>query len=461
MASTPKTGTGVLDLSAFLANRTFNRFHATLAFLSCLITFFDGVDFGIIAYAAPYIRDELHLAGDQIGLVFSSSVFGQILGALICTYIADRAGRRPVIIVCALLAALLTIAMGFTASFEQLLIVRFLGGVTIGGLLPVAWALNIEAMPDRRRATAVALIMFGFTLGGSFAAPLTNLIAPDYGWQAAFFLAGAVTLVMAFILLPTLPESARFLASRGAPFARIAPILKRIDPGFDPSRYERCVLTDEKPVERNFNPADLFRGRLLFITPLIWASYFFSSIAAYLGAMWGPIFFEQLGMARTHAALLGSASGLTGAVLSVVLLRFTEARGPRWVALFPLLATPFYFVVALGVLSPALLAPAIFMGMILKFGGHGGVVSIIGLYYPSAIRSNAGGWANAAGKAGGVLGPMIGAMFATGARDVLGVYFVLAACTFLVALCVTGLSAIVRKAPKMTASEPEAQPGDE
>jgi len=435
----------ILDLSDFLANRKFNRFHTTLIILSCLVTFFDGVDFGLIAYVAPYIRDELHLTADEIGLIFSSSIVGQIVGALICTYIADRIGRRPVIIVCTLLASLLTIAMGLSTSFEQLLIVRLLGGMTIGGLLPVAWALNIEAMPSARRATSVALVMFGFTLGGSFAGPLTNLIAPAYGWEMAFIIAGSMTLLMAAVLVRALPESARFLASRSASFEKITPILKRVDPAFNPSHYEGYVLTDEKRAEKNFNPIDLFRGPLLFITPFIWGSYFFSSIAAYLGALWGPIFFEQLGMARDHAALLGASSGLAGAVLSVVLLRFTEIRGPAWVALFPLLATPFFLLIGVGILGPAMLAPVIFTGMVLKYGGHGCVVSIIGLFYPSAIRSNAGGWANAVGKAGGVMGPMIGAYFVSSGEDVLGAYFVLAGCTLLVALCVFGLSKVVAR----------------
>ncbi len=438
----------MLDLSDFLANRKFNRFHVTLIILSCLVTFFDGVDFGLIAYVAPYMRDDLRLTADEIGFVFSSSIVGQIIGALVCTYIADRIGRRPVIIICALLASLLTIAMGLSTSFEQLLVVRLLGGMTIGGLLPVAWALNIEAMPTARRATAVALVMFGFTLGGSFAGPLTNLIAPDYGWEIAFIFAGAMTLIMAIVLVRTLPESARFLASRGASLEKVTPILQRVDPSFIPSDYEGYVLTDEKPAEKNFNPVDLFRGQLRFITPFIWGSYFFSSIAAYLGALWGPIFFEQLGMAREHAALLGASSGLAGAVLSVVLLRFTEVRGPVWVALFPLLATPFFLLVGVGVLGPMMLAPVIFTGMVLKYGGHGCVVSIIGLFYPSAIRSNAGGWANAVGKAGGVLGPMIGAYFVSSGDDVLGAYFVLAGCTLLVALCVFGLSKIVARNTK-------------
>jgi AAHS family 4-hydroxybenzoate transporter-like MFS transporter len=140
---------GVLDVSDFLGRLTFGRFHTRLVLLCGLVTFLDGVDLGIIAYAAPYIRDAMQLSGQELGVVFSSATIGQIVGAVVCSYIADRIGRRPVILVCAVLAGLFTIAMGFAGTFEHLLAARFMGGLAIGGLLPVAWALNIEAMPGR------------------------------------------------------------------------------------------------------------------------------------------------------------------------------------------------------------------------------------------------------------------------------------------------------------------------
>jgi AAHS family 4-hydroxybenzoate transporter-like MFS transporter len=438
-------GPAVLDVSAFMARLAFGRFHLKLIILSCLVTFFDGIDFGIIAYAAPYIRDDLRLPGEALAWVFSSSNIGQIIGALTCPYLADRVGRRPVIVVCAVAAALLTIAMGFASTLEQLIVMRLLGGVTLGGLLPAAWALNIEAMPKERRATAVAMIMFGFTLGGSCAGPLTNLIAPDHGWERVFIISGLATLLIALVLLPTLPESVRFLVTRGAPRERIASLLRKLDPGFDSSGYSGYRLSDETPARGNFRPAELFRGGLRFITPLIWIAYFSSSLAAFLGALWGPIFFEELGMTRKGAALLGSSTGLVGSLISVVLLRFTEARGIRWVTLFPALATPVYLLVGAGAFAPGLLAPAIFVAMVLKYGGHGGVVSIIGVFYSSAIRSTAGGWANAAGKIGGVVGPLLGAFFVAGAGDVLHAYLLLGACTGVVTLCVLALSRIARR----------------
>jgi len=442
------SGTGTLDVGEFLGRLPFGRFHALLVVLCCLVTFLDGVDLGIIAYAAPYIRDDLHLSGQQLGLVFSSATVGQVVGALVCSYAADRIGRRPVILVCAVLAGLFTLAMGFAGSFGQLLAIRFLGGLAIGGLLPVAWALNIEAMPGARRATVVSVIMFGFTLGGTVAAPLTNLVAPAWGWQWIYLIAGTATLAVSLVLIGLLPESARFLASRGARPERIEALLLRADPQFDPAAWQAYRLGDEPPPTGGFTPADLFRGRLKLITPMIWAAYFFSSIAAFLGALWGPILFEELGLTRAGAALLGSLAGLAGAIVSMVLMRFTEALGPRWVALFPLLAAPTFLLVGIGAPGPALLVPAIFTGLVLKYGGHQSVISIIGTFYPSSIRANAGGWASAIAKIGGVIGPVLGAFFVANAGGALSAFLLLGACTLLVGLCTLGLASLAGRSPE-------------
>jgi len=436
---------GVLDVSEFLGSLPFGRFHRRLVLLCCLVTFLDGVDLGIIAYAAPYIRDAMQLSGQELGIVFSAGTVGQIVGALAFSYIADRIGRRPVILICAALAGLFTIAMGFAGTFEHLLAARFMGGLAIGGLLPVAWALNIEAMPFTRRATVVAVVMFGFTLGGTVAAPLTNLIAPVWGWEWIYILAGTATLLATLVLIALLPESARFLTSKGAPPQQIAALLRRADPQFDPAAWQAYRLSDERPVQSGFTPADLFRGQLKFITPAIWAAYFFSSVASFLGALWGPIFFEDLGMTREGAALLGSSAGLAGAIISVILMRSTEALGPRWVALFPLLAAPTFLVIGLGGMGAAMLVPAIFTGLVLKYGGHQSVMSIIGTFYPSAIRANAGGWASAVAKIGGVIGPVLGAYFVAGAGGALQAFLLLGVCTMLVGLCVLGLAWFARR----------------
>ena len=97
-----------LDVASFLGGLKFTPFHRRILLLSCLVTFFDGLDFSLITYTLPYIRDEMTLTAEQMGNVSLAAFLGQMIGSLVGSYIADIVGRRPVIIVCTLVAAMMT-----------------------------------------------------------------------------------------------------------------------------------------------------------------------------------------------------------------------------------------------------------------------------------------------------------------------------------------------------------------
>src|SRR5690606_10029287 len=221
-----------------------------------------------------------------------------------------------------------TTLVGFAGTPEQLIGLRFIGGLAIGGLLAPVWALSVESMPKAMRMTSVTIIMLGFSFGASSAAPIANWTAPILGWQGIFWVCGAMTGAFALILLFTLPESTRWMVAKEKPKSRIAPMLARFSPGFEAQAYERFVLSDERETTRSANPLlkfrELFVGALLIVTPLIWAAYFFSSFAIYLKSSYGVIFMENLGIARQDAAWLGAATGILGAIGGVILLAMTE-----------------------------------------------------------------------------------------------------------------------------------------
>ena len=417
-----------LDVAEFLQGLTLTPFHRRILILSCLVTFFDGLDFSLIAYTLPYIRDEMSLSDAMTGYVSSAAFLGQMIGSLVGSYIADVLGRRPVILLCTVMSALLTFITGFAGSPEMLMILRFLGGLAIGGLLAPAWSLNIEAMPAGKRATAVTVIMLGFSTGASAAGPITNFVAPYFGWHYVFFICGALTLVLALALQFTLPESARWLVAKNKPAARIVPLLRRFDPATDFSRFDSFALSDEHKTGSRNSPLakflGLFHGWLAWITPLIWAAYFCSSFSIYLKSSYGVLFLEILGIGRQDAAWISAAGGIAGAVAGVFLLMLTEKRGPGWITLAPLLAIPFTLLVGFGiVLDGPLFLPVIFVGMVLVGAGHAAVISITSVYYPSAIRATGGGWASFMAKFAAVAAPIIGGYyFLSGPQAVLNGY---------------------------------------
>jgi len=437
-----------LDVTAFL-DSAMTPFHRRLLIISCLVTFFDGLDFSLIAYTLPYIREQMELTPGLMGQVSAAAVLGQMIGSLGGSYVADVIGRRPVILVCTVLSAVLTFATGFAQTPETLVVLRSLGGLAIGGLLAPAWSINLEAMPAGRRATAVTVIMLGFSLGGAAAAPITNFLAPAYGWEMVFFACGALTLALALVLQFTLPESVRWLVAIKAKRERIVPLLRRFDPQLDTDAITAFRLSDERKTSDRKSPQakfmELFRGALLYITPLIWVAYFCSSVAMYFKASYGVQYLEALGLERTDAAWLGSIGGLTGAIAGVLLLRFTEGKGPAWIAIAPLLAAPAALAIGMGLTSGPLFIPVVLFGSVMLGAGHAAIISMTGFYYPSPIRSTGGGWASFMAKIGSTLASYYGAYFLVSRAAVLDGYLVSAVVLTGFALCMLVLAVFARR----------------
>ncbi len=448
MSTQPRT----VDVSALINGRQLSRFHYRLIVLSWLITVFDGFDMLLISFTAPYMRDQLGLSKTMLGNVFSAGLVGMMLGGFVLSYIGDRAGRRPTIVAAAFLFGVLTAATATAGSYHALVALRFFDGLALGGMLPLAWALNIEFVPSRMRSTVVTVIMMGFSFGAAVAGPMTNWIAPHYGWQGVYLAGGVGTLVCAVTLWIGLPESIRFLVLKGRRPDLVAHTLKRIDPVLDVSATDAFVLGDEIRVEGQFRIGQLFRGDLRLITPLLWIGYIASSLAIYFSVSWGPIVLEELKFPRHTSALVQSTGSLLGAVAGLLLMRFTDRRGPGSVAVYPALAVPVLLALGFGLVPREAFLAAAILGTVLISGEHFGVLSIAGIFYPSAIRASGAGWATSVAKLGAIVGPIIGAVVLSSGMPIVRSYAFLAVCPTILCVCALGIAAVVRSRGPAAAS---------
>ena len=431
------------DVSAFLNDRKLSSFNYLLILLSWLITVFDGLDMTMISYTAPYIQDDLGLTKGHLGDIFSAGIAGAALGGFLFSYLGDRVGRRPSVILAAYSFGLLTLAMAFARTYEELLILRFLDGLAIGGMLPLAWALNIEFAPANMRATAVTSIMIGYAIGASGAGPVTNWLAPLYQWNGVFIAGGVATLACAIVLHVALPESVRLLVIKGKSPNLVVRILKRLDPRVDVSDGDQFVLSDEQ-TESHFSFAKLFKDDLKAITPLIWLAYGISSLGIFFITSWGPLLLEALSFPRHEAATVSAISGFLGAVMGLILMRFTDRYGPVAVSVFPALSVPILVVLGLGYMPHAIFLAAIIVGSILVAGGHFGIQSICGIYYPSTIRASGAGWASSIAKGFGTLGPIVGAVILSSGLPVQTTFAFLAVCPAILVVSVLVIARVVR-----------------
>jgi MFS transporter, AAHS family, 4-hydroxybenzoate transporter len=426
----------LIDVSEIIERQKLSGFLIGLVLVSWIITFFDGFDTNLISFAAPYFAPDYHLTRVQLGNIFAMGLFGTLLGGFALGYLGDRIGRRPAVILATAAFGALTMCFTFAEGYRSMLGLRLATGIPLGGMLPLAWSLNMEYVPKRYRATVVTLIMMGFSVGTGFGGPIAVWLIPKLGWKEVFVLGGVLSVVCAGILFAMLPESIRFLASKGREPSRIARILRRIDPGQQLGAEAKFIVSDEPTVKKDFKPSLLFLGELKKITPLVWLAYIASSFAVYFLVNWTPLVFEALQFSRKEAATAASLISLMGAVGALLLMRFTDTRGAKAVTVMPVM-TMILLLVASFVTFPhrAFLVLVACIGFFLV-GGQFGVISVCGIFYPSAYRANGTGWASSMAKIGSVLGPLVGGWVLSTSLPVRNIFAVLAVCPAVFAICI-------------------------
>ena len=255
-------------------------FQITVALLSALVLFLDGFDTQAVNYAAPLIGQELHLSRALLGPVFSAGLAGLMVGYLVLSPLADHVGYKRIVVASTAAFALFTFATVAAASFAQLTALRFLTGIGLGAAIPAVVALMGEYSPRRLRATCVLAIYCGFSLGfvaAGFAA--AELLGP-YGWTSLFWVGGILPLLLCLVLAAFLPESLDHLVRTGAPAARIAAALRRIDPTL--SADDLMPRRQLAAPTRAGALLDLLRGGRAVVTLLLWVVFAINLSAFYL-----------------------------------------------------------------------------------------------------------------------------------------------------------------------------------
>lgn len=399
-----------IQVTDVIERQRMNAFVIRLIVISWTVTFLDGFDMLVISFVAPYLRDGFGADAISLGELFAVGVFGAMLGGIAFGWLGDRFGRRPIIIASVAAFGATSMAMALAPDMQALMALRFLNGVALGGLMPLAWALNIEYVPSRYRATVVTVIMMGYTLGGVVAGPATVWLAPHFGWQSVFLISGIATMLLIPLLVVLLPESARYLAVKRRSPEKIAKALNALEPGLGARPQDEFIVRDEAaaPAGQNFHLSTLFKGDLRPITALLWLAYIGSSMAVYFKSNWGPIIFEDVGFTRTQAAMIMSVSSIGGSLAGLALMRFTDRIGPVAIAFYPMFAAPLLLLMGLAPVSLQGLAAFSLLSMAMISGTHFGMHSIAGIFYPSAIRANGAGWATSIAKIGSIFAPLLG-----------------------------------------------------
>src|SRR5881227_1623985 len=219
-----------VDVAEFIDQQPVGGFQIRLLLTCAAVLFLDGFDTQAIGYVAPALAKEWGLSKGALGPVFSAGLFGLMIGALLFGPLADRIGRKKIIILSTLAFGIGALVTAFVNDLNTLLAIRFLTGLGLGGAMPNAVAMTSEFNPRRRRATMVMIMFCGFSVGAALGGLLAAALIPQFGWRSVFIVGGVAPLLLVPVLVFQLPESVRFLALTGRANDRVAELLGLIGP---------------------------------------------------------------------------------------------------------------------------------------------------------------------------------------------------------------------------------------
>jgi len=425
-----------VDVARFIDEQKIGLFQFLVLLLCFIIMMIDGFDAQSVGFVAPIISVAWGVSKPSLGPVFAAGLLGMALGALLFGALADRFGRKAIIVLCFVAFGLLTVAKAFVASIVSLAVLQFIAGLGVGGAMPNAIALISEYSPARRRALMVTVASAGYSVGASGAGFLTAQLAGTHGWGSIFLIGGAAALMFAPVLGLLLPDSIRFMVLSGAPEAKLVRLLKKIDPQLPPAPDFALVSSEERLA--GLPVSHLFRDGRAPVTAFLWLAVFTDLLVIYYMTSWLPVTIHGVGGITVEdaavAAALFSAAGLFGTPVIGQLM--------DWFGSVRMLALSFFFAsICIALIggfagSHVALKAIVFMAGFFSVGAHLGLSALAGELYPTFMRATGVGWALGIGRIGSLLSPMLGGMLLAWQWQISSIFMALAVPASLAGACV-------------------------
>lgn len=373
-------------------------------------TFFDGYTVIAIAYAMPVLVREWGLNPQQTGWILSMGYLGQLFGAVLFGWLAERLGRLKVLLFTILLFVSMDVACLFATGAAMMMLFRFVQGIGTGGEVPVASAYINEYIGSEGRGRFFLLYEVMFLMGLVGAGLIARALVPVYGWQAMFL----VGLIPALVLLPLrffMKESPRWLASKGR-YAEADAIVSDLEASAVRSGHTltepQIIPVQEKPKDSHWG--ELFQGIYRKRTYTIWGMWFCSYVVANGMITWLPTLYRQTFNLPLETSLLyGLLTSVAGVVAAIACALLIDKVGrKRWyTGAFLLAPVPLIALALLGATSP--------MQVLVLAGLAYAIVQTItfSLYlysaeiYPTRLRALGTGLGSAWLRLGSFAGPLV------------------------------------------------------
>jgi AAHS family 4-hydroxybenzoate transporter-like MFS transporter len=399
-----------INVSDVIDNSRIGGFQLGLFILCGLCLIMDGFDVQAIGFVAPALSQDWKISGPVLGSVLTAALVGVLFGSILLSMLADKIGRRPVLIGACLFFSVITLLTGTVQTVPQLLAIRFIAGLALGSIMPNALALVGEYSPPRVRVSAMVIIGTGFTLGAVVGGLVSFWLIPNFGWRSVFFFGGAVPLVIGVFMFFLLPESLQYLALHRKSPEKLAKWLRRVDPSVNVTPQTQFIVREQR--EKGVPMVKLFQEGRAPGTILLWIVYFMNLLNLYFLSSWLPTVVTPLvkaaGVSGSYALLVGTTLQVGGVVGAMVLGWFVSRFG-----FVPVLTTCFLIgcvnIALIGQpgLSLALLFVVVFLAGLGVVGGQSAVNALAATLYPTDLRSSGIGAGLGVGRSGSIVGPQL------------------------------------------------------
>ncbi len=406
-------------------------FQITIVAICFILNMNDGIDVLVVSFSGTDISNEWHLSKTELGYIFSAGLTGMMAGAFLLAPWGDKIGRRKVFILSLSCITLGMLLVFFCQKYTLLLILRFITGFGIGGILPTMAATASEFSNNKYRDFNVGLVQAGWPIGAIFTGFFCAYAIPEFGWRFAFLFAGGISFLMLLGVLFFMPDSLEFLSKQQPEkaFDNINILLKKMGhPAID-SLPEKPQASSKIPINNLFSP-DYFSS-----TIKVWIAIFFGFLTLYTLMSWVPSIAKEAGLPFEMATYVGIALNIGAALGTTGFGLVATKHGLRKTVLqFMLIAFAIMLVYGNFKLNTNMIFVLIFLIGFFVQGGFNGIYPTISRVYPSEIRTTGVGFAIGVGRMGAILGPTLFGLLSDNGLSIASLFSI-----FSVPLLVTGL----------------------